>query len=290
MDPEVIGGEPAPEPTITDVAEEPTDLEALADEANNPEPQEPEPVEEDDSEEFEWEGKQVKGPKGLKDGVLRQADYTRKTQATAQRERELDVREASIVQRTRASEEELTARAQLFHVDSELARFKDYDWPTYQAHRQQDILAADEAWNYKAHLSAQKQEIGKQISAAETARSAEAQQDTAKRMHETEQYARSKGWTAETDKQVIDFALSKGATKEALGQMMSPLVYEMIHLARLGQQLLDKPATPKPVPQTQPLKVVAAKANPPARVNLYDPKTSMDDYAAARQKQIEARR
>jgi hypothetical protein len=282
MDPEAIAGEPAPEPTITQQADEPTDLEALADEVNNPEPQETEPVE-DDSEDFEWNGKQVRGPKGLKDGVLMHADYTRKTQEVSSARKELDGYKAKLDQQAQATEAELTARAQMFHIDSELKRFENYDWNAYQAHRQQDPLTADEAWNYRAHLAAQKQEIGKQISSAEQARSAEAQQDLAKRMHETEQFARSKGWTAETDKQVIDFALSKGASKETLGQMMSPLVYEMINLARLGQEVLNKPAA-KPAPPTQPLKVVAAKANPPAK-SKPEEIDDMEQYVAARKKQ-----
>lgn len=287
MDPEVIAGEPA-EPTIAQVADEPTDLEALALEQNSPEPVVEDPID-DDSEEFEWNGQQVRGPKGLKDGVLMHADYTRKTQEVSNSRKELDAFKARLDQQAKATEEELSARAQLFHIDSELKRFEHFDWNAYQQARQQDPLSADEAWNYLAHLRAQRETTGKQISAAETARSAEAQQDFAKRMHETEQYARSKGHTAETDKQVIDFALSKGATKEQLSQMMSPLVYEMIHLARFGQELLNKPATQKPAAPTQPLRVVGAKGNPPIHRRVEDI-DDMAEYVAARNRQEAARR
>lgn len=280
MDPEVNGGEPADEPTIAPETVEPTDLEQLAFGANNPEP--PEPVDED-LEDFEWNGKQVRAPKGMKDGVLMHADYTRKTQEVANARKELEAFQQKLTQQAKATDDELSARAQMFHVDSELKRFENYDWNAYQAHRQQDPLTADEAWAYKAHLASQKQEVGKQISEFGNARSAEAQQDLARRYHETEQFARSKGWTAETDKQVVEFALSKGATKEGLAQMMSPLVYEMINLARLGQEVLNKPAA-KPAPPTQPLKIVAAKANPPAR-SRPEEIDDMEQYVAARKKQ-----
>ncbi len=278
MDPEVTGGEPAVEPTIVPETEEPVDLNQV--EETTPEvPGEPE---DEDLEDFEWSGRQVRAPKGLKDSVMMHADYTRKTQEVANHRKELDSYKAKLEQQAKATDDELQARGKLYDIDSKLKSYEAYDWNAYQAHRQQDILAADEQWAFKHHLLAEKQEVGKQISELSNARSAEAQQDTAKRMHETEQFARSKGWTAETDKQVIDFALSKGASKEALSQMMSPLVYEMINLARLGQEVLNKPAT-KTTPQAQPLKLVAAKANPPARKSFAD--MDMDEYVAARNAQ-----
>jgi hypothetical protein len=168
-------------------------------------------------------------------------------------------------------------------IETELARFKDFDWTAYQIARQQDPLGADEAWNYKAHLIAQKSEVGKAISEAETARTAQAQQDFAKRMQDTEAYARSKGWTKETDKQVLDFAFSKGVDAKTLQNLISPVVYEMLYLARIGDQRLQKPA-PKTGIQPAPLTTVAARAAPPARIDLGD--ADMDQYVAIRRKQM----
>lgn len=266
--------------------EQPENLEALADvEDSQPEPQ-PEP---DDFEEFEWEGKAIRAPKGLKDGVLMHADYTRKTQEVAATRKELEERAERIQQQAKATEEELSHRATLHHIDSELKRFEGFDWQQYQAARLQDPLAADEAWNYVQHLRAQRNEAAGAISQAEQTRHATAQQETAKRLQETETFARSKGWNAETDKQVIEFALSKGANPKELQAMMSPLVYETLYLARLGEQTLKKGMlAPKPGPQPAPLTVVGAKANPPARKSLAD--MSMDEYAAFRDKQEAAKR
>lgn len=233
-------------------------------------------------EEFEWNGKPIKAPKGLKDGVLMHSDYTRKTQEVAQTRKELEQRAEAIAQQAQATEEELKVRATKIQLDAEIERFKDFDWNAYQAARQQDPFGADEAWNYKAHLMAQKNDVEAKLSEAEKSRSAMAQQEVAKRLHETEQFARSKGWTKETDQQVIEFALQKGANPQQLQQMMSPLVYEVLHLARLGAQLVNKPA-PKPAQATKPLEVVGAKTNPPARKSLED--MSMEEYVAHRQKQ-----
>lgn len=286
MDPEVIdGGEPAIEPTIApeETEEQPLDLEALAEAQNAPEEEaeEPQPTQEE-LDELEWDGKKFKAPKGAKDGFLMHADYTKKTQEISLTRKELAEREERIVQQAKASEEEIQHRATMHTIDSELARFKEFDWTAYQVARQQDPFAADEAWNYKAHLLAQKQEVGAKLTEAETARSASAQQDFAKRMHETEQYARSKGWTKDTDKQVLDFAFSKGVDAKTLQNVMSPQVYELLYLARIGDQRLQKPA-PKPTTQPEPLTTVAAKANPPARKSVGE--MNMEEYVAFRQKQ-----
>lgn len=237
--------------------------------------------EDDDSEEFDWNGRKVRGPKGLKDGVLMHADYTRKTQDIAQRGRELDDRATRLDQQSQASEEYLDARADLRAVTKELERYKDFGWAEYQALRQQDIITADEHWNYLQHLNQQKANLTATIKQHDDTRSSAAQQEIAKRLNETQEYVKAnlKGWSPETDKQVIDFALSKGATQTDLQNLMNPLVYEMIYLARIGAQTLSKPtATPKPAAQPAPLKVVAAKANPPTRKSLND--MTMDEYAA----------
>jgi hypothetical protein len=285
-----LSQESAPEveaegPIDPGVVEQPENLEADSSEDSQPE-QQAEP--DDDSEEFEWEGRRIKAPKGLKDGVLMHADYTRKTQGLSAEKKALEERAERIEQQAKASEEEISARARMHHIDAELKRFEAFDWSQYQQARLQDPLQADEAWNYVQHLRSQRNEAAQSISQAENARSAEAQQETARRLHETEQFARSKGWTAETDKQVIEFAVSKGATPKDLQAMMNPLVYETLYLARLGEQTLKKGmAAPKPGTPAAPLHVVAAKANPPARKDLAS--MSMEEYVATRQKQLAAK-
>ncbi len=273
----------------TEAEEQPVDLEALADEENAPEEAEaPAPTPEDDFEEFEWNGKLIKGPKGLKDGVLRHSDYTKKTQEIAQTRKELEERAERIAQQAQVNEEELQHRATMLSIDSELAKFKDFDWNAYQAYRAEDMFAADEAWNYMQHLRSKKGEVGTKISEAENRRSSEAQQEFAKRMNDTQEYARKKGWTAETDKQILDYALSKGANKDQLAKLMDPLVYEMLYHARLGEQLLNKPAPKPTTPPAVPLSTVASKASPPARKDLGS--MSMEEYADFRNKQEAAKR
>jgi len=262
-------------------ADEPVNLDA----GDEPEVEEDDlQTEDDDSEEFDWNGKKVRGPKGLKDGVLMHADYTRKTQETSALRKELDERSQRLDQQFQASEEYLDARADLRVVTKELERFKEYDWTQYQQHRLNDPLSADEAWNYAQHLRDQKGRLEASIQQHEGRRTDEAQRATAKRMQETHEHVKAnlKGWTPDTDKQVIDFAMSKGITQDELRNTMDPRIYEMIYLARIGSQVLNKPA-PKPAPAakpTEPLRVVNGRSTPAGRKSLGE--MSMDEYAEAR--------
>jgi len=263
-------------------ADEPVNLDASDEDQDVEDELQPE---DDDSEEFDWNGKKVRGPKGLKDGVLMHADYTRKTQETSALRKELDDRSQRLDQQFQASEEYLDARADLRVVTKELERFKEYDWSQYQQHRLSDPLSADEAWNYAQHLRNQKGQLEASIQQHDGRRTAEAQQSVAKRMQETHEHVKAnlKGWTPETDKQVIDFAMSKGISQDELRNTMDPRIYEMIYLARIGAQVLNKPA-PKPTAQakpTEPLKVVGGRSTPAARKSLGE--MSMEEYAAARQ-------
>jgi hypothetical protein len=270
-----------PMPAPADNFEDNPELGTLDDEGNELLETQPD----DDLEEFEWEGKQIKVPKGLKDGVLRQADYTRKTQEVAAKAKELDEMRERINQQSKASEEELDARAQLRHVNSELERFKDWGWAQVQQLSQTDPVKADEIWKYKQHLASEKSGLEQTLSTAQQKRTQEAQQSVAKRLEQTRDHARKlPGYKeGETESQVIEFAKSKGFSEGELRAAMSPKVFEMFHLARLGELAIKKPAA-KPAAPSQPLETVGAKSNPPARRNLAD--MSMDEYAAYRNKQL----
>lgn len=271
---------PAIEPEME--ADEPINIDEAGDE---PEVDEDKP-DESDLDELDFGFAKYSVPKKLKEAVeALQGDYTRKTQEISSTRKELEERAARLDQQFAASEEYLDARADLRMVAKELERFEGFDWSAYQQARMTDPLQADEAWNYAQHLRAQKAQLEGVVQQHESSRTASVQQEIAKRMQETHEYVKAnlKGWTPDTDKQVIDFALSKGVTREQMQSLMNPLVYEMLYLARIGHEALAKPA-PSPKKQsapTQPSKAVGGRSTPAASKSLSE--MSMEEYAAARQ-------
>lgn len=266
------------EPIETD---EPVDLDAT-------EPVEGEEIEtsapDEDLEEFDWDGKKVKGPKGLKDGVLRQADYTRKTQEIAETRRELDERAQRIEQQSKAGEEEMNARAALISIDSDLKSYENVDWDKWES---EDLFAAQAGFRKYQQLTAARGQVATYLGERQKARTDQAQQETAKRLQETRQFAETKirGWTPEVDAKVTEFATKElGFDWNTLKAAYTPGIYRALHLAWLGHQAINtKPNAPAPKLPVEPLKVVAAKANPPARKSLAD--MSMEESAAYFRKQ-----
>jgi len=232
--------------------------------------------------EVEVNGKKYQVPKGIKDGVLMQADYTKKTQETAEMRRQLEQRERELSQRFDASEQELNARAQMASIDQQLAAYKDVNWDRLEA---EDPIGSSQHWRRFQQLEKAKTELSTFVTDQQRQRSEAAQQDTAKRLQETREFAQTKlkGWTEEIDAKVTQFATEElGFSRDTLLQAYNPAIYNALYLAWLGQQSLQKQqAAPKPAAApVQPLRKVTATGSAPARKSLAD--MDMDEYVAAR--------
>jgi len=237
----------------------------------------------DDDEEVEWEGKKFKAPKGLKDGILRQADYTKKTQELSAKAKDLDARESQI---TAAPEEELKVRAQLFNVDSQLEQYgklTQADWDAYYA---QDYVETDKAWRHYQLLKEQKGTLSSELQSKQTQRSQLAERDLANRVEETIKFAASniKGYTPELTNKIIEFATNEGLDDKTLKANWSPTLYKLLHRAMVGEQVLKQQATPKPkAPTPAPLETVRPGNNPAPSRSLKElaDKDDLTEFVAA---------
>jgi hypothetical protein len=278
--------EQAPEPAIVEAeqVEESVNLEA---------PQEAEEkttteLTEEELEEFEWNGRPIKGPKGLKDGVLMQADYTKKTQEVSARQKALDAREAQVEERQKVSEEEIDARADLRTVTKQLEAYSALTPEDWRTHQRADPMGTQEALMQFQFLKDQKAELEGKLGKATTARTEKAQQDYAKRLQETRDFANKeiKGWTPELASKVFEHAGSVGASAKVLEENMSPALITLLHQAYVGAQALKKAtALPTPNPPTpKPLTIVGGKGGSANTTSLAD--ADMDQYVALRRKGV----
>jgi hypothetical protein len=288
-EPEII----AP-PTVLDAPsdaefepEQPVDLNEPEEDGEPAEGDTAEPAEEE--EEFDWNGKRIRGPKGLKDGVLMHGDYTKKTQEVAATRKELEAEKARVAQQAKASEDYIEMKADHRAKARELEQYQNVDWNAWSL---QDPIACQQGYIAFQNLQREAGELSQKISEADRTRSAETQQEIAKRLNETHEFAKAniKGWNDERARKVIDFAKEQGFSNEELQANLSPTTLKILHLAELGHQVLSKPAAPKPNPAaTAPLQVVSGKSTPTKR-DLYDPKLPMEEYAAIRTRQEAAKR
>mgnify|MGYP001609832734 CR=1 FL=1 len=239
--------------------------------------------------EIERNGKKYQVPKELESEFLMQADYTKKTQATAAREKELAAREERVTQQAQFTEEELTERATLVNVSNELQKYQNVDWDALE---NEDPMSAQKHWRTFQTLQQQYGQLNHNLGQRQEHRTREAQQDIAKRIEETRSFAQKEipGWSPEVDNKILDFTQTMGISKEAIVQAMNPQVYKVLHLAWVGSQALNKSATaPKPTTTVppKPLTTVSAKGGTVSK-DIAD--MNMDEYAAHRRKQMANKR
>lgn len=105
--------------------------ESPAEVAESDEPEEPTEGEgEDEGEEVEFEGKAYKVPKGIKEALLRQADYTKKTQEVAEQRKAVEERAQVLEQREKVSAQTFEKAVEFREVQKQLAQYEKVDWTT----------------------------------------------------------------------------------------------------------------------------------------------------------------
>jgi hypothetical protein len=274
----------APEATTELPADEPVAIpDSLeTEEATGDEPTGEPEAEETDELDFGFEKYTV--PKKLKAAVEEwRAATTKKEQTVSERQRALDAREAEITQQAQVTEEELQDRAILVGLKSQLDQYRNTDWVNLW---RTDPVAAGEHQARFQQLQQLEAQTSASLNAKQTERTQKAQQAFAKRIEETEAFARKEipGWKPELDVKLIEFATSEGVPQEFLRANMSPTLYKLLHRAYIGSQTLQKAAAPKPAAALKPLETVTGKATPTARADLAS--ADMDAYIAARRKGI----
>lgn len=260
------------------------DDEAELEEANEDEAEGEETEEESgepETAEVELNGEKYKVPAALKDAFLMQADYTRKTQEVAETRKIAEAKLAEAESVFNVSNEVLEARAALLNVSNGLNQFQNVDWAKLET---EDPIGAMSAWRQYQQLEKARGEITGFLNEEQSKRAATAEQETANRLRETAEFARTKipGWSPEVDAKVTAFAEAElGFTRDTLKSAYSPSVYKALHLAWLGHQSLQKQnAQPKaPAAPTKPLGKVTPRANPVAGL---DDRLSMDEWIKQR--------
>src|SRR5690349_6465638 len=99
--------------------------------------------------EVEYEGKTYCLPVELKDALLRQADYTRKTQDVAKARKALEAETAAHHGKVSSARAHMLDAARVVALNDQLAQFGQIDW---QALQQQDPARAQALWQHRARI------------------------------------------------------------------------------------------------------------------------------------------
>lgn len=192
-------------------------------------------------EDVEWEGQALKLPKGVKEALLRQADYTKKTQEVAELRKAAEARHQA-AERTAALQAEFAQEiATLGALNAKLEPFNQVrDWPSYI--RQGGAAAQADYAEFQA-LTQQRDQFANGLGSKVQQRQADEQREIAKQVEQgrAEIAKHIKDYSPTKLEELVKFAEPFGFSPEEIRQAESdPRSIRILHLASLGQQLLSQ--------------------------------------------------
>lgn len=225
-----------------EVSEEPVEqVETQADEPQAEQAEEvAEAAPEDDGEDFEIDGEVYKLPPNLKakvsewkEGSLRQADYTRKTQELAALQKQVSAVAEAADMRQKFDQAISGEKEQLTRLKSQLESFKSLDWNTIDA----DV--AQKLFYQREQLKEQAAELEKTIQGKYSQFNEWSQQQRRKVLQEAQTYLEQtiKGWGPEAVKEVTSAAKSVGYGDHELESVIDPRFIRLAHKAAQWDKL-----------------------------------------------------
>lgn len=224
------------------------------------------PEEQEDGEEVEFEGKAYKVPKEIKEALLRQADYTQKTQAVAEQRKALEERAQLLVQREQLMSTTFDKAVELREVQNRLSQFEQIDW--------QSLADSDPAQATKLNLAYQQLQRQAQEKYTELTQ-AQAQQEQLNAYQRQQMLAEAQkelrtrlpDFTPEVAEKIKSTAREYGLTDQELASVIDPRHVHILHDAMKWRALqANKPQALKKVAEA-PKAILPKATQPKPRTN-----------------------
>lgn len=239
----------------------------------------------DDVAEVEIEGETYQVPAKLKDGYLRQADYTRKTQEVAAQGKMAEERLQAAEKLAASAEKKAEALAEVRAIDAQLKQYEALEWAKIRAENPAEYAAL--AADLQTLRIARSDADNKAKAVAREVDGTQSELIAKERAAMLETLAKSlKGWGDAKGAELTEYATKNGVRVETLRKLTDAGLVIALDKARKYDQLQAEKTTLKAKAQDAP-RVVKPGA-PVRKSNDYDLATarlrksgSMDDAAAA---------
>lgn len=252
--------EAAPEP-IEEEAEQAEDSEDVAEKAEAEAVEDQAPETEPDLDDVELEGETFKVPKKVKEAVLRQADYTQKTQEVAERRKVVEDREQYLQARETLLNEAFSEAAELQAIQTQLAQFDAVDWNTLVTEDAQQALRLNFArQQLQTQLAQKQQKVQEVVAKSKTAHEAH----LAKQMElGRAELSRRVGKLTDPDRKATwEQGLSLGFSDKELQSIPDPrLMHALYKAAKWDALQAGKPALQKRIAEAKPMQAPAARSS-----------------------------
>lgn len=287
-----------PEEALSDPEQEakpPEDEDVTGEEPDELDEVDPEPkVEGDDLVEFEWDGQLLEAPPAIKEALMRQQDYTQKTQDIAAERKAFEVQVGTIEQREQKASFIESAMPDLLKAQQLEAQAEQ----THQYLRDNiDSLSATEIEKIRMSIEDSRTERDKLVQSLTSKQNEfqQAQEQThTELLNKGTEVLRSRipGWGKESQEQVREYAMQSGYTEAEIQGVVDPRQVETLWKAsqydalQQGKVAAVKKVTgtPKIQPKSRNPMPENVKSKLKLRKTLKNPKLSSKDKARAIQK------
>lgn len=245
------------------------------------------PAQLDDSEEVDYEGNKYRVPKALSGALMRQADYTKKTQEVAEIRRAAEAEKAKLAEDAKAFQEDRQEHVQAYAIWQQLENFKNVNW---QQLEQEDPLQAQQLFRQYTLLRDAHREVTGRLQTKQMQRKSAADAEMAKLRDQTRSTLAKEipNWS-KAEQELTDYAIRHGykadEVKAALDSDARP--FRFLHKAFLYDQLIEKQRlAAKAPPAAEPVKQVGQTRGAP--IGLHD-NLSTKEWVKRRQAQVDKR-
>lgn len=229
------------------------EAEAQQDSQEQPEEQKAEGEEKlPEAEDIEFEGKQYKVPPELKDALLRQSDYTRKTQEVAEAKKAAEALTQQLQKQAELQKASAKVLGKIASLDDQIAQYEKVDWNSLTA---QDAGLAQRHFIQFQSLKDQKAKAEGELKTAEDQFRSEAQKVHQARLEEGLKVLQRdiKGWSPELGQKLMQFGVKNyGMSPEEVANVSDPRFVKLLHDAfqlhqtkESAQKLPEKKIAPK---------------------------------------------
>lgn len=230
----------------------------------------------------EYDGKEYDIAPEIKDALMRNKDYTEKTQSLGDQRREFESQQQQFKRFQEASQAHADKLAELKAIDNQLAQFQTIDW---NAAMEQDFEQATKLNMQAQQLQAARNNVVQEIDQAENARQQSINEQLARTAQKTDEAmsGRYANW-GEAKEGLGQFAVEQlGFPADSVRRAVSEPEMNALYLAQIGYKTLQKAqkAAKAPAPQkAQPSKGIKSKRNkaPTDLSKISDPKAFADAY------------
>jgi hypothetical protein len=199
---------------------------------------------------IEHEGQVYELPAALKGALMRQADYTRKTQALAAQRQALEAGHQALAQAAEAHGAHMAEHARLIALGDQIAHLQQQNWPALQ---QQNPAVAQQMLNQLFQMRQAHELASSALAHKQQVAAFDRQREHAMRVEHGHAVlaAHIDGWSPEHAARLGQFAISQGLAPEEVSAVSDPRLVLLLHQAWRGHQADQQQAAGQRLAQVQ---------------------------------------